>query len=167
MFLLICAWTVLFLIGLFDARENRIPNSLVLSLALIGMAYQWQVSGEVNSALLSASCGALMFLGGLVFYFLKLMAPGDVKLMGAVGCFVGWSSIGSAIVWIAVATVLIGTLYITYFRSLQLSRARSSLLFTSSAGVNQSVSRTLPNERLLMPFAPVVVVGVALSSYFN
>jgi prepilin peptidase CpaA len=81
--------------AVFDYRQRRIPNWLVLAGLLAGTA--------MNTFLLydnpSATTGLLFSLEGLglafVVYFplymLRGMGAGDVKLMAAVGAIVGWA----------------------------------------------------------------------------
>lgn len=86
----------------FDLRQRRIPNTLVL-LALTGGLFinligpqTWQ-SGTglfgsypgaqgIKGALLGALTGLVVFLP---FYLLRAMGAGDVKLMAGIGSFVG------------------------------------------------------------------------------
>jgi prepilin peptidase CpaA len=71
-----------------DVRQLRIPNALSLGGALLGLAL-WTSHAGV-SGLLGGIGG--MLLGAVVFlpfYLMKGMGAGDVKLMGAVGAFLG------------------------------------------------------------------------------
>lgn len=71
-----------------DLRRHRIPNALTFGGALLGLALQTSLLGFD---------GFLTSLGGfgiglavlLPFYLLGGMGAGDVKLMGAVGTFLG------------------------------------------------------------------------------
>ncbi|MDR9827450.1 A24 family peptidase [Vibrio sp. FNV 38] len=160
-------WGLLFVIGFYDAKENRIPNWSVLALAIIGLIYNALLTGGWESSLIALLCGVVTFCLALVFFFLKVMAPGDVKLMGAVGCFVGWSGLGGSIMWIAISSVLVGTFYFCYFHSIDTFKAGGPTLSASSLSNSPTVSKTLSNDRLSMPFAPIVVIGLALGSYFS
>ncbi|TAL57052.1 prepilin peptidase [Pandoraea sp.] len=83
---------VLGLVGLaaaWDLHARRIPNWLVLLGLVVALAVQWGLRG--------ASAGIGQWLGGLAvgfglfmpIYLLRGMSAGDVKLMAAVGAFVG------------------------------------------------------------------------------
>ncbi len=71
-----------------DLRRHRIPNALVLvglvaALVLQTLAGGWQGLG---AGLLGAATGLLCFMP---FYMLRGMGAGDVKLLAAVGAFLG------------------------------------------------------------------------------
>lgn len=70
-----------------DLASRRIPN--IVSLSGLGIALVLQLAAPHGSALAwlgGALAGLLLFLP---FYLLRGMAAGDVKLMAAVGSFVG------------------------------------------------------------------------------
>jgi prepilin peptidase CpaA len=71
-----------------DLTRRRIPN--LIPLAGLALALMVQLSTDPDRIALTwlggAACGLLLFLP---FYALRGMAAGDVKLMAAVGAFVG------------------------------------------------------------------------------
>ena len=78
--LLLASWT--------DLQQHRIPNVLSLGGILLAFALQTWVSGIAGFA--TGLAGAAVGMGILLpFYLLKGMGAGDVKLMGAVGAFLG------------------------------------------------------------------------------
>jgi prepilin peptidase CpaA len=99
--LFLCA--ILILAASTDMAERRIPNliplsGLVLALLLALLSPQALTPAECVAGALA---GLLMFLP---FYALRGMAAGDVKLMAAVGAFVG-----PALAWrIGITTFLVG-----------------------------------------------------------
>jgi len=71
-----------------DARERRIPNwltypTIATGVVLRGCFYGWRGVG-------TAVAGCL-FAGGTVFlfYLVRVMGAGDVKLLAAIGCLLG------------------------------------------------------------------------------
>jgi prepilin peptidase CpaA len=71
-----------------DVRTRRIPNVLTFGAALAGLLFQI-VTGGVNGALASSSgwlVGVLLFLP---FFLLGGMGGGDVKLLAALGAWLG------------------------------------------------------------------------------
>ncbi len=102
--------TVLFAACWTDVRRHRIPNRLVLAAIVGGVGlHTWFFAWQG----MAASLGGLL-VGGLIllpFYILKvrglrLMSAGDVKLMAAVGAFLGPLNILMAIG----LTLVMGTL---------------------------------------------------------
>jgi len=71
-----------------DLRERRIPNTLSIGGVAIGLTMSSAVWGP--SGLLLGICGLLLCLVCLLpFYLTGGMGAGDVKLMAAVGAFLG------------------------------------------------------------------------------
>ena len=71
-----------------DLREHKVPNVLTFGGALFACILQWTLNG--GSGLVIAVTGWLACLACfLPFYIRGGMAAGDVKLMAAVGAFVG------------------------------------------------------------------------------
>jgi len=84
-----------------DVRSRRIPNSLVLTIA-VGGAVHAVVTGGLASAMASI-LGMLAGVALMYFQFHRgLMGAGDVKLLGAIGAWTG--PLG------AVYTMLLGSL---------------------------------------------------------
>src|SRR6266849_10813960 len=71
-----------------DVKARRIPNRLTYPAILIGLGLQGALHGW-RGLLLSAG-GGLLF-GGLfmLFYLVRAMGAGDVKLSAALGCIIG------------------------------------------------------------------------------
>jgi prepilin peptidase CpaA len=74
--------------GVTDIKTRRIPNWLVLTGLCIGIALN-SLLFEWAGLKLSLSGAGLAFAVYLVFYLLRAMGAGDVKLMAAIGALVG------------------------------------------------------------------------------
>src|SRR5713101_1552456 len=97
------AATVAVCAAISDVKERRIPNlltypALVAGLLLQGILHGWR-------GLLASAGGGLLFGGVfLLFYLVRAMGAGDVKLAAALGCIVG----PSASLQVLFATALAG-----------------------------------------------------------
>lgn len=89
-----------------DVRSRRIPNRLVYPAILAGMAYHAATRG-LEGFLYSAGGLGLGLLLLIFFYLAGGMGAGDVKLMGAVGSFLGAKGVLIAFFF----TAAIGGLY--------------------------------------------------------
>src|SRR5712691_11854982 len=96
-----------------DVKERRIPNlltypALVAGLLLQGILHGWR-------GLLASGGGGLLFGGVfLLFYLVRAMGAGDVKLAAALGCIVG----SSAVLPVMLATALAGGALAIFFMAL-------------------------------------------------
>lgn len=96
---LLCAATS----AVFDLRTRRIPNILTGPSILLGLLLHLVLGGWSQFGLSAAAAG----IGGgifLLFYLAGGMGAGDVKLMTAVACIVGYHSV----LELLVATVIMG-----------------------------------------------------------
>jgi prepilin peptidase CpaA len=74
-----------------DVKERRIPNLLTYPAMLAGLLVQAALHGW--KGLLLGAGGGLVFGGVfLLFYLVRAMGAGDVKLAAALGCIVGNST---------------------------------------------------------------------------
>lgn len=155
----ISIWVILLLISFYDLSENRIPNKLLVLLLIFGFFYGFQEVGLKEQAL-----GLLLyFSSGLILYFIKVMSAGDVKLLGVIGMIFGASSIVDVGYYILMASGLIGTMYLFLFKVNTLDFQGCSL---SVNPLNKQIHARY-KEKITMPFAPSVVIGLAMYSYFT
>lgn len=93
-----------------DLRQHRIPNSLSLGGAGAALACAGLAGGGAGG-LLWALAGLLVGLVSfLPFYALGITGAGDVKLMAAVGAFLGPMNVLAAIVCTVIAGAVLGLL---------------------------------------------------------
>jgi prepilin peptidase CpaA len=96
---------VLFLLAIatvFDVSSHRIPNWLVFSGALLGLAYH-AFSPYGTGVIASAGGLAVGLVSFMPLYLLRAMGAGDVKLMAMVGAYLGPASAFGAVVTVFIA----------------------------------------------------------------
>lgn len=156
------------LIALYDLTENKIPNKLLL----VWLGMHCLHLNIVDGSFFSAVCGGvLLFVGGLVLYVARAMSAGDVKLLGVVGFVIGLQHVPQAMFFILISAGLIASYYLFYNLShlgisnplLAISEPKL-LLGSNYQGGNNNISRY--QNRLTMPFAPAVAIGLAMFFYF-
>lgn len=165
-------WSLIFIIAVSDAREHRIPNYLLLIILVLSTLDKVLYHVDYSLLISSFITGITCFIVALLLYFFKVMAPGDVKLLGVVGFWVGSEHILGTVSWIAVSSVVVGLFYGILRLADSPEQLRTvfnkySMLFQFGAS-GTKVLRTPKKmeQHYRMPFAPVVVIGVALYFYF-
>ncbi len=148
-----------------DVRTTRIPNALIVaSLAAALIAHSVFPSGHgVGAALGGAVTGLAMFFP---FFALGGMGGGDVKLMAALGAWLGW---GPA-VWLALYTAIAGGVMALvwglahgYLRQ-AFANLRALGTFWLVAGVRPLPPLTLEEGRgPRLPYAVPILAGVMLT----
>lgn len=86
----------------FDVKSHRIPNWLVFSGALVGLAYH-ALSSHGMGVMASLQGLAVGLVAFMPFYLLRAMGAGDVKLMAMVGAYLGPASAFGAVLTVFIA----------------------------------------------------------------
>lgn len=150
--------------AVFDVRERRIPNKLTYPAFLLGLVLQGAINGW--KGLLSALLGALLF-GGLffVFYIVKAMGAGDVKLAAALGCLAG----GTASLNLMGETAMLGGVLALFYmvrarRVMQTFRNTLAILvFHRHFGLEAHPTVNLENpDALRMPYGLAFAAGAVV-----
>lgn len=168
-------WLVFFIIGVCDARQHRIPNYLVCMVFIFTSAELLIIQHSLSNFSSSILASVLVFVIALLCHLSGWMAPGDVKLLSAVGFCIGFNNLLESFFWIGISTVFIGVMYwmvnylLVYRKILSLRLVIdfiTALINFRYSTRNQS-DLNLHQYELVMPFAPVVIIGLALSNYAN
>jgi prepilin peptidase CpaA len=88
---------------MFDLQTRRIPNALTFSGALSGLLFHWLTAGP-DGAMFAAGGWVVGLALFLPFFALRGMGGGDVKLLAALGAWLG----PEQVVWLAIYTGIAG-----------------------------------------------------------
>jgi len=160
--LLLCVALVLSVVAaILDLQRHRIPNwltypGIVLGFVLRGVLFGWK-------GLLGALAGCLL-AGGIifVFYAVRAMGAGDVKLLAAIGALVGPREAGGVLLATAIFGGVLAVIYALYRGRLvgTLKNVGSVLRFHASAGLHAHPEINLDNAAALrMPYGLAIALG--------
>jgi prepilin peptidase CpaA len=169
MTILASQWTAAFAIAAsacwFDVRTRRIPNGLTFSAAAFGVVVATVTHGGHGAV--SSTAG---FVVGLAiffpFFFLKGLGAGDVKLMGALGAWLGASVIFGVAFYTSLAGgVLACALIVRHGYGRQAARNLWLLLtHWRVAGIKPLDELTLETSAgPKLPYALPIATGLALA----
>lgn len=144
-----------------DARERRIPNwltypGIVGGVLLHGLLQGWKGMG-------SALAGCLL-AGGifLLFYLVRAMGAGDVKLVAAIGSLLGPADAIVMLLATAICGGVLATAYAVYRRRIRdtLLNVGGALQFHARAGLQVHPELNLDNPATLrMPYGLAIAAG--------
>jgi prepilin peptidase CpaA len=148
-----------------DLRFRKIPNWLSLSAALTGLLLNFFFSGfqGLGSALVGSIAGFLLLF---FVYLVGGMGAGDVKLMAAIGAFLGPWLIFVAFIWTALAGGVLALLLIGWRKTFrQTSQNLKTILLSLSMGTSpRQANITLDNPKLIkLPYGVPIALGTILA----
>lgn len=141
-----------------DLRERRIPNALSIGGAAVGLVMSAAVGGP--SALLLAICGLLLCLVCLLpFYLTGGMGAGDVKLMAAVGAFIGPLHGFLAVLLTLCAGAVLGLLCVAWRALAQAAQNHHVLGWHGGKLSPLAIERQLKSK---IPYAAAIAIGTTV-----
>jgi len=144
-----------------DLRQGKILNKVVLPCVPFGVLI-WGIADGWDGILLSIGGIAVGSIALLVAGTLKWIAPGDAKLILAIGALTGARFVGSAMVYSALAGGLMAVIYLSRKRLL-----RPLAASVATAWVNQLPLSTVWATRAgYIPYSFAVAAGVLLAGLF-
>ena len=152
-----------------DLRTRRIPNALTFGSSLLALGVSLLVSGlpGLGYAMAGWSVGLAIFLP---FFLLGGMGAGDVKLLAALGAWLG----PVTVFWLAVYAALAGgllavalTLYSGYLRQ-ALNNLGGALLYWRTAGPGPVPGLTLASAKgPRLAYALPIFVGMVAALWLR
>lgn len=147
---------------LFDVRSHRIPNWLVFSGLLIGIAFHTFLSygWGLGYALKGAAVGFGLFLP---LYLLRGMGAGDVKLMAMAGAFLGPASALGAVLTTLIAGGALAIAVAIWRGVLPMMLANIRFMLNHAAvkavsGVGAGIE-AVPTSAGTLPYAVAIAAG--------
>jgi len=147
--------------AVFDVQQRRIPNRLtypamVAGVALRGVLFGWR--GVLTAAEGWALAGGIVFL----FYLVRAMGAGDVKLLAAIGSLVGPRHALAVLLATAIFGGLFAIVYAIYRGRMRstLRNVGSVLWFHARSGLQAHPELNLDNPATLrMPYGVAIAAG--------
>jgi prepilin peptidase CpaA len=144
-----------------DLRSGKILNKIVLPCVPLGLLI-WGIADGANGILFSLGGMAIGSIALLLAAALRWIAPGDAKLILAIGALTGARFVSSAMVYCALAGGLMALIFL----------ARKRLLMPLAAGAMAAWANQLPFSTVwatragYIPYSFAIAAGVALASFF-
>lgn len=159
---LVCLAAILACAVYSDLRRHRIPNALSGLGIIVGLALQTAVGGlhGLASGLLGVVVGVACFAP---FYLVRAMGAGDVKLLAAVGAFLGPQGVFLAALASLLAGGFVAIGYLVW-------RAASAFGAFAGQGLGTATAAAFSSARIArrdrLPFAlPIAVGGITIGWY--
>ena len=144
-----------------DLRTRRVPNVLTVSLAALGIASA--AAGLTGLTMQAAAVGLVL---GMLFmmpgYLFGATGAGDVKLLAAVGAWLGPTHIGAAFLYTAIAGGVLALIVARRRRRLAGTLERTGDLIASRAGTVTEIEHPSANNRFA--YAPAIAAGSILAA---
>jgi prepilin peptidase CpaA len=144
-----------------DWRTRRIPNALTFGAAAVALAFAL-ATGGVHGGLWSVAGFGLGLLIFLPLFVLRALGGGDVKLLAAIGAWLGPSLVGWVAVYGAIAGGALAVPWLVWCGRLGATLANiwSLLLHWRFSGFTPHPVVTLDNPQAVrMPYALPIALG--------
>ena len=152
---------ILILATITDIQNHRIPNILSLGGVLIGLV-TLTVSQGLDGFITSLQGMGLGLVLFLPFYMLRGMAAGDVKLMAAVGAFVGPKLALAAVAGTLISGAVMAFIYAVYIGGAMMLLQRYGNMARHMVATHQFMYFKPANDDAgskRFPYAAAILVG--------
>ena len=143
-----------------DLRARRIPNKIVLLLAVLGVIHSALVAGPVRGSLLALAGMALGLAIWLPFYAFRFLGAGDVKFFAAACAWIG----PAAVVRAALLSALCGALLVVVWALVYAVRDHVvSARRPAAASVGPAASMDTLSSRRRLPYGLAMAAGLGVT----
>lgn len=163
------ALAIAILASITDTRSQRIPNALTFGAAAAALLFHAIAPGR-----LGVSAGVAGLTGGLVIFFplfaLRAMGAGDVKLMAALGAWMGWQQALYIALYGSVAGGVLALVVAARHRYTRtaVSNVRTLLTHWWLVGIKPLPALTLESGTAMrLPYAVPIFVGVVVTIWLH
>lgn len=150
--------------ALIDLRTGRIPNPLTASVAAagLGLAALGLTGQSIGGALGGAAVGFVLLLPGFI---LGGTGAGDVKLLAALGTWLGPVGALMAFLYTAIAGGLLATAHAMKRRRLTATLGRTARLMAAPSTTKQEIDRSAAASRFC--YGPAIAIGAMAAMFFR
>jgi prepilin peptidase CpaA len=160
----LCFTTALVVASVWDIRSRRIPNWLVLVLAVLGVCYSALVQPPltgIGRALLAMVLGFTLWIP---FYALRMLGAGDVKLFAAASCWLAPSQVIGAAIASALAGGVLSVIGLVLAHGLGLTTLRIAHGLRDPKMLATPLA--VPAGRKTLPYGLAMTVGLLIAVWF-
>ena len=144
-----------------DLRTGRIPNPLTAAVAAggLGLAAFGLTGHSMAGALVGAALGFVLMLPGHIF---GGTGAGDVKLLAALGTWLGPGGVLMAFLYSAIAGGVFAVVHAKKRKRLGTTLARTARLMAAHEGAKREIDGSAAASRFA--FGPAIAVGAVLAA---
>lgn len=160
----VCFVTGLAIASVTDVRSRRIPNKLVMWMALLGLVFSvisLPLPIGVTRALVSCLLGFALWIP---FHALRMLGAGDVKLFAAASCWLAPSQVFAAALLSALAGGILSLVGLVIAHGLGLTTFRIAHLARDPRLL--ATPLPVPAGRKTLPYGLAMAVGLAVVAWF-
>ena len=150
--------------SIWDIRSRRIPNFLVIALAVLGVCYSAVVQSP-SAGVPRALLGLLLGFGlWIPFYALRMLGAGDVKLFAAASCWMAPSQIFGAAIAAALAGGVLSVIGLVLAHGLGLTMLRVAHGLRDPKMLATPLA--VPAGRKTLPYGLAMTAGLLIAAWF-
>ena len=159
-----CFTLALVIASVWDIHSRRIPNWLVLALAVLGICYAALVQSP-SSGVARALLGLVIGFGiWIPFYVLGMLGAGDVKLFAAASCWLAPSQVVGAALVAALAGGVLSVIGLVLAHGLGLATLRVAHGLRDPKILATPLA--VPKGRKTLPYGLAISAGLLIAAWF-